>query len=105
MSISHLKLKLKHSESVSLAIKKYIYLVIISNHNLRNIINFILFLPLDVNRFPPTMDDGSWEQFFAVHLPPTDFEDNRSLLKEFCERHDRHGHKIVLVTVSVILLL
>ncbi|XP_048477650.1 phosphopantothenate--cysteine ligase [Plutella xylostella] len=43
-------------------------------------------------------EEGSWEHFFAVHLPPTDFEDNRSLLKEFCERHDRHGHKIVLVT-------
>ncbi|XP_045496534.1 phosphopantothenate--cysteine ligase [Colias croceus] len=41
---------------------------------------------------------GSWEEFFATHLPPTDFEDNRSLLKEFCERHDRQGHKIVLVT-------
>lgn len=46
------------------------------------------------------MASGSWEEFFAVHLPPTDFEDNRSLLKEFCERHDQYGNKIVLVTVS-----
>ncbi|XP_050678056.1 phosphopantothenate--cysteine ligase [Leptidea sinapis] len=41
---------------------------------------------------------GSWEEFFATHLPPTDFEDNRSLLKEFCDRHHQQGHKIVLVT-------
>ncbi|CAH0399017.1 unnamed protein product [Chilo suppressalis] len=44
------------------------------------------------------MTSSSWEEFFAVHLPPTDFEDNRSLLKEFCERHDQYGNKIVLVT-------
>ncbi|XP_047531612.1 phosphopantothenate--cysteine ligase [Vanessa atalanta] len=44
------------------------------------------------------MASGSWEEFFAVHLPPTDFEDNRSLLKEFCKRHDQYGNKIVLVT-------
>ncbi|XP_052758121.1 phosphopantothenate--cysteine ligase [Galleria mellonella] len=44
------------------------------------------------------MASGSWEEFFAVHLPPTDFEDNRTLLKEFCERHDKYGNKIVLVT-------
>ncbi|XP_072949754.1 phosphopantothenate--cysteine ligase [Epargyreus clarus] len=44
------------------------------------------------------MASGTWEEFFAVHLPPTDFEDNRSLLKEFCERHDQYGNKIVLVT-------
>lgn len=45
------------------------------------------------------MATNSWEEFFAVHLPPPDFEDNRSLLKEFCERHDSYGNKIVLVTV------
>ncbi|XP_049870562.1 phosphopantothenate--cysteine ligase [Pectinophora gossypiella] len=44
------------------------------------------------------MASSSWEEFFAVHLPPTDFEDNRSLLKEFCERHDQYGNKIVLIT-------
>ncbi|XP_026330303.1 phosphopantothenate--cysteine ligase [Hyposmocoma kahamanoa] len=44
------------------------------------------------------MASSSWEEFFAVHLPPTDFEDNRSLLREFCERHDTYGNKIVLVT-------
>ncbi|KAI8421219.1 hypothetical protein MSG28_008282 [Choristoneura fumiferana] len=43
-------------------------------------------------------NNGSWEEFFASHLPPTDFEDNRSLLKEFCERHALQGNKIVLVT-------
>ncbi|XP_026727174.1 phosphopantothenate--cysteine ligase [Trichoplusia ni] len=44
------------------------------------------------------MATGTWEEFFALHLPPPDFEDNRSLLKEFCERHDQYGNKIVLVT-------
>lgn len=39
-----------------------------------------------------------WEEFYATHLPPTDFEDNRSLLKEFCERHKKNGRRIVLVT-------
>lgn len=49
------------------------------------------------------MASSTWEEFFAVHLPPPDFEDNRSLLKEFCERHDQYGNKIVLVTVSTLL--
>lgn len=40
-----------------------------------------------------------WEEFYANHLPPADFEDNRSLLKEFCERHNEDGNHIVLVTV------
>uniref|UniRef100_A0A2A4JKV2 DNA/pantothenate metabolism flavoprotein C-terminal domain-containing protein n=1 Tax=Heliothis virescens TaxID=7102 RepID=A0A2A4JKV2_HELVI len=44
------------------------------------------------------MASSTWEEFFAVHLPPPDFEDNRSLLKEFCERHDQYGNKVVLVT-------
>lgn len=37
----------------------------------------------------------SWEEFYLNHLPPADFEDNRVLLKEFCERQH---NKIVLVT-------
>ncbi|XP_017768114.1 PREDICTED: phosphopantothenate--cysteine ligase [Nicrophorus vespilloides] len=41
---------------------------------------------------------SNWEEFYATHLPPTDFEDNRSLLKEFCERHNKPGERIVLVT-------
>ncbi|KAJ2947304.1 hypothetical protein O0L34_g17021 [Tuta absoluta] len=44
------------------------------------------------------MASSSWEEFFAVHLPPTDFEDNRSLLREFVERHELQNNKIVLVT-------
>ncbi|XP_028026194.1 phosphopantothenate--cysteine ligase [Bombyx mandarina] len=44
------------------------------------------------------MASGTWEEFFAAHLPPPDFEDNRSLLKEFCERHDQYGNRIALVT-------
>ncbi|GJQ82054.1 putative DNA / pantothenate metabolism flavoprotein [Trypoxylus dichotomus] len=39
-----------------------------------------------------------WEEFYKMHLPPTDFEDNRSLLKEFCERHNNTGERIALVT-------
>ncbi|XP_060523718.1 phosphopantothenate--cysteine ligase [Cylas formicarius] len=39
-----------------------------------------------------------WEEFYATHLPPTDFEDNRKLLQEFCERHNKRNEKIVLVT-------
>ncbi|KAK9744038.1 DNA / pantothenate metabolism flavoprotein [Popillia japonica] len=39
-----------------------------------------------------------WEEFYKTHLPPTDFEDNRSLLKEFCERHNSTGERIALVT-------
>lgn len=39
-----------------------------------------------------------WEDFYNTHLPPADFEDNRSLLKEFCERHNTLQNRIVLVT-------
>ncbi|XP_050315821.1 phosphopantothenate--cysteine ligase [Anthonomus grandis grandis] len=39
-----------------------------------------------------------WESFYATHLPPTDFEDNRKLLQDFCERHNRNNERIVLVT-------
>ncbi|XP_044761954.1 phosphopantothenate--cysteine ligase [Coccinella septempunctata] len=41
---------------------------------------------------------SQWEDFYATHLPPSDFEDNRSLLKEFCDRHNKSGRRIVLVT-------
>ncbi|XP_074027702.1 phosphopantothenoylcysteine synthetase [Leptinotarsa decemlineata] len=39
-----------------------------------------------------------WEEFYSTHLPPTDFEDNRILLREFCERHNKIGQRIVLIT-------
>lgn len=45
------------------------------------------------------MAGAHWEEFYASHLPPTDFEDNRSLLKEFCDRHNKLQNRIVLVTV------
>lgn len=45
----------------------------------------------------------NWEDFYNTHLPPADFEDNRSLLKEFCERHNKLQNRIVLVTVSITL--
>lgn len=41
----------------------------------------------------------SWEDFYASHLPPSDFEDNRQLLKNFCENHLKvQSQNIVLVT-------
>lgn len=41
----------------------------------------------------------SWESFFASHLPPTDFEDNRMLLRGFCENHLKDvNQNIVLIT-------
>lgn len=44
------------------------------------------------------MTSTHWEDFYATHLPPTDFEDNRSLLKEFCDRHNKYKNNIVLIT-------
>jgi phosphopantothenate---cysteine ligase (ATP) len=42
---------------------------------------------------------GSWEEFYASHLPPSDFEDNRQLLKQFCENHLKvQSQNIVLIT-------
>ncbi|XP_063707318.1 phosphopantothenate--cysteine ligase [Culicoides brevitarsis] len=40
----------------------------------------------------------SWEDFYLEHLPPSDFEDTRQLLKEFCDRHKKLNSNIVLVT-------
>ena len=41
----------------------------------------------------------SWESFFASHLPPADFEDNRMLLRNFCENHLKDvNQNIVLIT-------
>lgn len=50
------------------------------------------------------MASSHWEEFYANHLPPADFEDNRSLLKEFCERNNEDKNNIVLVTVRSLLL-
>lgn len=47
------------------------------------------------------MSSSHWEEFYANHLPPADFEDNRSLLKEFCARHNEDQNSIVLVTVCM----
>lgn len=42
---------------------------------------------------------GSWEDFYATHLPPSDFEDNRQLLKQFCDQHLQEiNQNIVLIT-------
>lgn len=45
------------------------------------------------------MASTHWEEFYSTHLPPADFEDNRSLLKEFCDRHNELHNPIALVTV------
>ncbi|XP_055381045.1 phosphopantothenate--cysteine ligase [Condylostylus longicornis] len=44
------------------------------------------------------MTSTHWEDFYANHLPPADFEDNRSLLKEFCDRHNKLNNRVALVT-------
>lgn len=42
---------------------------------------------------------SSWEEFYASHLPPSDFEDNRQLLKQFCEFHMKDSNQnVVLIT-------
>lgn len=42
---------------------------------------------------------SSWEEFYASHLPPSDFEDNRQLLKQFCEFHAKEeSQNVVLIT-------
>lgn len=42
---------------------------------------------------------STWEDFYASHLPPSDFEDNRQLLKQFCENHFKdENQNIVLIT-------
>lgn len=46
---------------------------------------------------------SNWEEFYATNLPPTDFEDNRIILKEFCDRHFKLGDRIVLITVRIFL--
>lgn len=58
-----------------------------------------LFRPFHISK-AHTMS-SHWEEFYATHLPPTDFEDNRSLLKEFVDRHYKSGQRIVLITVRV----
>ncbi|XP_058811968.1 phosphopantothenate--cysteine ligase [Topomyia yanbarensis] len=44
------------------------------------------------------MSSSQWEEFYATHLPPNCFEDHRSLLKEFCDRHYKLKSNIVLIT-------
>lgn len=57
-------------------------------------------LALTVTPAVKTKMASHWEEFYATHLPPTDFEDNRTLLKEFCDRHNKTNQQIVLITVS-----
>lgn len=61
-------------------------------------ISYIVLQDPSGSKKPVITMSTQWENFFAAHLPPSDFEDNRSLLKEFCERHTLHGNRIVLVT-------
>lgn len=43
----------------------------------------------------------TWEDFYAKHPPPQDFNQNEILLKTFVERQLKKDKKVVLVTVSV----
>lgn len=45
--------------------------------------------------------DTTWEDFYAKHPPPQDFNQNEILLKAFVERQLKRNNKVVLVTVSV----
>lgn len=60
---------------------------------------FLIIIYPNPNIIEPKMA-SHWEEFYSTHLPPTDFEDNRTLLKEFVARHNKLNHNIVLVTVS-----
>ncbi|CAG9863573.1 unnamed protein product [Phyllotreta striolata] len=39
-----------------------------------------------------------WEEFYSTNPPPVNFEANRTLLKDFCDKHHKNREKIVLVT-------
>lgn len=43
----------------------------------------------------------TWEDFYAKHPPPQDFNQNEILLKTFVERQLKKDKKVVLITVSV----
>lgn len=45
--------------------------------------------------------DTTWEDFYAKHPPPQDFNQNEILMKAFVERQLKRNNKVVLVTVSV----
>lgn len=45
--------------------------------------------------------DTTWEDFYAKHPPPQDFNQNEILLKAFVERQLKRNNNVVLVTVSV----
>ncbi|XP_003488667.1 uncharacterized protein C4B3.18 [Bombus impatiens] len=42
--------------------------------------------------------DTTWEDFYAKHPPPQDFNQNEILLKAFVERQLKRNNKVVLVT-------
>lgn len=39
-----------------------------------------------------------WEEFYSTNPPPVNFENNCTLLKNFCESHKKNNQRIVLVT-------
>lgn len=41
---------------------------------------------------------GTCEEFYSINSPPSDYEEKRTLLKEFCELHNRNKQYIVLIT-------
>lgn len=44
---------------------------------------------------------SAWEDFYAMHPPPQDLEQNENALKEFTKKHLDEGNKVVLVTVRL----
>lgn len=42
--------------------------------------------------------DITWEDFYAKHAPPQDFDQSKTLMKEFVKRQLHRNNKVVLVT-------
>lgn len=45
--------------------------------------------------------DTTWEDFYAIHPPPQDFDQSEKLLKAFVQRQLKKNNMVVLITVSV----
>lgn len=43
----------------------------------------------------------TWEDFYAIHPPPQDFDQSEKLLKAFVQRQLKKNNMVVLITVSV----
>lgn len=45
--------------------------------------------------------NSTWEDFYAIHPPPQDFDQSEKLLKAFVQRQLKKNNMVVLITVSV----